>query len=197
MGEWKLFPDGIVPECTTPEWYAGRERAPHLEQAGHRDRLLLTAEFANWLATTHELCTVSDLGCGDGGLLFLLAGQGFTAAWGYDLSPEAVKGARERGVDAVQLDVVNGRPRLGELVVVTEILEHLIDPHAYVRRLSEGASCLVASSPWNESDASHYEFHTWAWDRDGYRALFEDNGWRVVRQEPVHGFQVVAAVGKS
>lgn len=195
MAEWRLFPEGSVPVFTTEKWYAGRERAPHLEQPGHRERLLLTAEVISWLATAHEIRTVSDLGCGDGGLLSLLQSCGFASTWGYDLSPEAVRGAGRRGVDALLLDVVNDRPDLGELAVATEMLEHLTDPHGFARRLREGCRYLVASSPYTETDRDHYEFHTWAWDPDGYRSLFEASGWRVVRHEMVQSFQVIAAVG--
>ena len=194
MSEWRLFPEGVVPECTTAAWYEGRERAPHLEQDGHRQRIELTAEFVRSLADGYGLRSVSDLGCGDGGLLSLLASSGLSA-WGYDLSPEAVKGAVERGVTAYQMDVVNDWPSLGDLAVAGEMLEHLVNPHAFVRRLRSGCAYAVASSPFTETAASHYEFHTWAWDLEGYRALFENSGWRVVRQETVQSFQVIAAVG--
>jgi hypothetical protein len=43
--EWQLFPEGTIPEYTTPEWYAGRERAPHLEQEPHKWRLETAAGF--------------------------------------------------------------------------------------------------------------------------------------------------------
>lgn len=196
MAEWRLFPEGTVPEFTTAAWYEGRERAPHLEQPGHRERLLVTAEVVNWLATAHEIRTVSDLGCGDGGLLSLLEPYGFAGTWGYDLSPEAVRGARLRGVTARQLDVVNsGMVSLGDLAVATEMLEHLTDPHGFARRLREGCRYLVASSPYTETDRDHYEFHAWAWDTDGYEEMLAGAGWRVVRHETVQSFQVVAAVG--
>jgi len=194
VAEWRLFPEGVIPEYTTAVWYQGRERAPHLEQDGHRQRIELTAEIVTVLAGQHSLRSVTDLGCGDGGLLSLLACSGMST-WGYDLSPEAVKGAIERGVTAYQMDVVNDWPLLGDLVVAGEMLEHLVNPHAFVRRLRSGCAYMVASSPFTETAASHYEFHTWAWDLDGYRALFENNGWRVVLQETVQSFQVIAAAG--
>jgi hypothetical protein len=43
VGEWRLFDEGTVPEYTQPEWYVGREHAPHLEQGGHRERLMVAA----------------------------------------------------------------------------------------------------------------------------------------------------------
>lgn len=191
MSEWKLFADGTVPEYTTAPWYEGRERAPHLEQAGHRDRLLLTSEFVKSLVRENQVASVSDFGCGDGGLLSLIKND--VRSWGYDLSREAVSGARARGVTAELLDVVNGSPVYGELTVVTEILEHLTDPHAFVSTIRDNSAYVVASSPSNESLGCHYEFHTWAWDFQGYNDLFTGNGWRVLKHQGVSSFQVIAA----
>ena len=194
MAEWRLFEEGTVPECTTAEWYLGRERAPHLEQAGHRDRLLKADKFIVSLFHAYpELTSVVDLGCGDGGLLSLLKAQAIRG-WGYDLSPAAVAGARERGVDAEQLDVVARMDmvRWADLAVTTEMLEHLVDPHRFLRRLA--CTAVVASSPVFETDLSHYEFHTWAWDIRGYLDLFEQAGFSVVRHETVQSFQVISAV---
>jgi hypothetical protein len=65
--EWRLFAEGTVPEYTRPEWYAGRKHAPHLEEGGHRARLLTTATLAAQAAFAGKLSTVVDLGSGDGG----------------------------------------------------------------------------------------------------------------------------------
>ncbi len=82
----------------------------------------------------------------------------------------------------------------GEIAVATEMLEHLVDPHDFVRRIAGHARALVCSSPWQERPGNAYEFHTWAWDFDGYRALIEQGGFHVVRHEAVGPFQVIAAV---
>lgn len=194
MTEWKFFPEGTVPECTTAAWYEGRERAPHLEQPGQRERLIHTSRLAARLIADGGITSVVDLGCGDGGLLSLLAAAGLHAEmWGYDVSPAAVEGARERGVQAMQLDIVSGEPRWGDLAVCTEMLEHQVDPRGFLRRVAEHSNFVIASSPYTENDWNHYEFHTWAWDLPGYRMMFEDTGWHVMRQETVQSFQIIAA----
>jgi hypothetical protein len=190
--EWRLFPAGTVPEYTRPDWYAGRESAPHLEQVGHRDRLMQTAGFVAQAAFSLRVDTVVDLGAGDGGLLSLL-GPSLTA-WGYDLTPANLEAAKERGVDVRYGDVVDGDIEWGQVAVCTEMLEHLIDPHAFVRRIAGHVQALVCSSPHDEWAGHAYEFHTWAWDLIGYRALLEQGGFKVLRQRKVHGFQVVLAV---
>lgn len=193
MAEWKLF-DGEPPVYTTAAWYLTRERAPHLEQPGQRERLLRTAEIVRAVCESGHYASVVDLGCGDGGLLSLVAPH-VEECWGYDLSPAAVSAARyERKVRAWQLDVVTDEVTWGQVAVAGEVLEHLADPHAYVRRIAEHCPAVVASSPAFETGESHYEFHTWAWNLAGYERLFEQAGFRVTRHEVVQGFQVLSAI---
>ncbi len=95
------------------------------------------------------------------------------------------------------------RERLSEhgsanLIVATgasqfEMLEHLVDPHGFVRRIADHSRFLVASSPWTETKEAHYEFHTWAWDVAGYAELLESNGWSILSHISVSWFQVVLA----
>jgi hypothetical protein len=68
MGEWKLV-DEPLPYQSTYDFHAGRERAPHLEQAAHQPRLQVAAELIFEAAKTLDQPTLTDLGCGDGGLL--------------------------------------------------------------------------------------------------------------------------------
>lgn len=194
--EWRLFPEGTVPEYTTAEWYAGRDAAPHVDEPLHRPRLELAAEHVRLVARERGLRSLSDLGAGDGGLLWLLRQSGLNA-WGYDLQQTNCDAAEQRGV-AVQLRDVLADERIvfGDIAVVTEMLEHLIDPHAFVRRLltdERGPKAVVASSPRTETGEHHYEFHTWAWDMEGYWALFAQ-GWTVTRHDPCGMFQVLTAV---
>lgn len=212
--EWQLFDEGTVPEWTQPSWYEGRERAPHLEQDLHRPRLLEAAEQVNAAAEKYGCDSVVDLGAGDGGLLQLLyAGKhsrwNGINAWGYDLQPTNVAGAKERGVPVFHGNVIAGVEFLGrseggteqtlpidwgQIAVATEMLEHLLDPKAFVREIAAHARVLVASSPHTERPGNAYGFHTFAWDLDGYRALMEQAGFEVVRQEPVGMFQVCTSV---
>lgn len=189
---WRLFPEGTIPEYTTPQWYADREHAPHLEQPSHRERLMQTAAYVAQAAFGRGLRTVVDLGAGDGGLLSLL-GSGLHA-WGYDLMPANVDAAKDRGVDVRFGDVLTADLFWGQIAVCTEVLEHLVDPHAFVRRIAEHAEVLVCSSPADERPGRAYEFHTFAWDEQGYRALVEQAGFTVTAYRRVNRFHVLMAV---
>lgn len=200
--EVRFFEPGTVPEWSTTPWYEQRERAPHLEQDGHRGRLELAADFVREAVRDFDAASVSDMGAGDGGLLSLLAQPPFwapvvraVATWGYDLMPANVEAAQsERGVDVRRADVLKDDGIVyGDVCVLTEVLEHLIDPHGFL------ADCpsriVVASSPDGETEESHYEFHLWGWDMAGFRAMFEAAGYEVVRHESI-GFQVLLGVRK-
>lgn len=205
MTEHKLF-SGSVPHVSTPEYHRDRERAPHLEQAWHQPRLHAAAGYVLDFAvrcqelTPEALLTVSDLGCGDGGLLSLLKDSpDLGDCWGYDFQPSNAAGWTERGVTAYPADVFGADwddVRLGNVVVMTEVLEHLADPHRVLRLLRDrGANRLVCSSPHNEHPGNHSDCHAWAWDLDGYRTLLESNGWDVVARRETGLFQVLQAVG--
>jgi 2-polyprenyl-3-methyl-5-hydroxy-6-metoxy-1,4-benzoquinol methylase len=196
--EWKLF-EGDVPYVSTAEFHADRERAPHLEQAFHQERLYLAAEFVRLAVQEiagEESVTVSDLGCGDGGLLSLIQDAPQVTAWGYDFCPANEAGWTERGVRAFSLDVFGAdwdQVQLGDVIVMTETLEHLADPHGVLRQARNKAQRLVVSSPWNESQNIHSPEHAWAWNLDGYARMIESAGWLIERHQQAGLFQVVLA----
>lgn len=199
MAEYKLF-EGETPYVSTAAFHAHRERAPHLEQEAHQERLFKAAQFVSHVPEfLRRDVTVSDLGCGDGGLLSLVQSlENVSSAWGYDFQPSNEAGWRDRGVNATLLDAFGVDQDLveyGDVTVMTEVLEHLADPHGVVRRVYQNSKYLVASSPYDESDISHDECHAWAWDVPGYKALLEQAGYRVIRHEPLAWkFQVIMGV---
>lgn len=198
MTEHQLYPGVAVPHVSTAEFHRDRDRAPHLEQAGHRPRLIAAAGLTGVAvaALRPAAATVTDLGCGDGGLLSVLSSLG-VRCWGYDFQPSNATGWAERGVDGRAADVFGAdrdTVELGDVAVMTEVLEHLADPHAAVRWVGGHSRYLVASSPWSEGPAIHDECHAWAWDFAGYADLVRQGGFRVLRHEPVGPFQLLLAV---
>jgi Methyltransferase domain len=189
---WKLF-DGDIPYVSTAEFHAGRDRAPHLEQPGHRERLLLAASMLQDIAS--PALTFSDLGCGDGGLLSLVQ-DAFGDAWGYDFCPANAAGWTERGVTATSLDVFGAdrdRVRLGDVTAMTEVLEHVADPPAVLAWVRGTSRWLACSSPQNEDDCQHAPEHAWAWDMPGYADLITAAGWVILRHEQAGPYQLILA----
>lgn len=197
MSEHRLF-DGPVPFVSTAEFHADRERAPHLEQPAHRPRMDKAAWLVGLAADAQGApVTVSDLGCGDGGLLSLLQMSPLvTDCWGYDFQPANATGWAERGVNAEALDVFGADRelvRLGAVTVTTEVLEHIADPHGTLAWIHAGSRFLVASSPATETPESHDACHAWAWDEEGYAAMITAAGFTILAHERVGQFQLVAA----
>lgn len=220
MAEYKLF-EGEIPYVSTREFHTDRKRAPHLEQPGHRERLIIAASlvarslglserFCEAYRSTHPLPvaiqqsekTFSDLGCGDGGLLSLVQ-DWFLAAWGFDFQPSNQAGWAQRGVEAELFDVFGrlrngvyrGAPMIGNVVAMTEVLEHLADPRAaliWLRGIDK-VEHLICSSPFTETDKNHCEEHAWAWDLAGYAELLADCGWHILERHTTGMFQVVLA----
>ncbi|WP_347701402.1 class I SAM-dependent methyltransferase [Nonomuraea sp. B12E4] len=128
--------------------------------------------------------TLCDLGCGDGSLLVALRGLPLTT-WGYDAGAQNVRVALAAGLDVSRCDFLTEPVELGDIVVMSEVLEHLVDPHSFLAGMA--ATKLVASSPSSETGDWHYRHHAWAWDEAGYRALLEGAGWAVVEQRTCYG----------
>lgn len=188
MAEWKLF-DGNIAPFTDDEFYADRIAAHHLEEEGHRDRLLKALDYAHVAAGLFGCTSFTDLGCGDGGLLQLLKQAGLTA-WGYDMQPSNIEYAQTvRGVSAKLTNFEDGQVLYGDCSILTEVLEHVSDPHGIVSDLP--SDVIIASSPYGETGEAHYEFHNWAWDEEGYRALIEQGGYKVIMQERVWLNQII------
>ena len=206
MAEWKLF-EGDVADVSTFAFHEHRERAPHLEQGVHQGRLRLAADFVREAVDRIETritapCEVIDLGCGDGGLLSLISRLPWVKAYGYDFQPSNEQGWRDRNVTGVLANFVTDFDTViptADIFVMTEVLEHLTDPHRFVRRIRERGDNvqLVASSPFTEHAGSHDACHAWAWDQDGYGELMRQAGFSVERHETVGMFQVIHAVARK
>lgn len=196
-GEYKFFDekDG-VPYFSTQEFHNDRESAPHIEQHGmQRDRLVAAADYVKKHVKNLNIKTVTDICCGDGGLLDYLSDffdEHDVKAWGYDFQPSNVEHAQKvRGVDVRFADVVEDELELGELVILTECLEHFYKPHEFLQKLAKrGVQVIVASSPDGEVPEAHYELHTWGWSQPAYENLFKQADYHVIEKSTSTIFQI-------
>jgi len=200
-GEYKFFDeeDG-VPYFSTQEFHNDREAAPHIDQHGmQRDRLLHAAELVMDICRKNpEIKTVSDLCCGDGGLLQTLKPFFSTygiKAFGYDFQPSNIHDAvNKRGVDVRFADVINDDIDMGDLTIMTECLEHFYKPHEMVRKVAEKSKFIVISGPNGEVPEAHYELHTWRWSWPAYENLIQQAGYTVMHHEESSIFQLLSGV---
>ena len=180
MATHKLFD---VPHSHDAEFYRDREPADHIHQTGHRTRLMRALADTQFVLDMDPECKdLCDLGCGTGGFLSNAAKRWAVRSWGYDLSPQAVQFAKiQYEVDARHADFVNDEVELPTgIAVLTETLEHLVDPPAMLHKLARAqVRWIVASVPLGETRQSHYEHHLWAWDGKDFPRMFAESGFAV------------------
>lgn len=197
-GEYRFFDiENGEPYFSTQEFHNDRDAAPHIDQHGmQRDRLVLAADFVKELVIKYEIRSVTDICCGDGGLLEYLKPffeEHDVKSWGYDFQPANVRSAiYKRKVDVSFADVVNDDIELGDLSIMTECLEHFFDPHEMVRKVSEKSKYFVVSGPNGETPEAHYELHTWGWSWPAYENLLTQAGYEITRHEESTIFQIMA-----
>jgi hypothetical protein len=198
--EARLFTPGEFP--FTPEWYEHREHAPHREQLPHWDRMDAAARLVILAVEEFDVCSVVDLGAGDGGLLGTIQ-DGLTGVlapdrfFGYDLMPSNVRHANEvRCVDIRYGNFLAQEIEWGHLTLITECLEHLEDPHGTLRMIA--SDWIVASSPSSETVEDHTPEHAWCWNEEGYAEMIQKCGFKHIIEHEVVGngdmeFQVILA----
>jgi 2-polyprenyl-3-methyl-5-hydroxy-6-metoxy-1,4-benzoquinol methylase len=193
---YRCFDPADPPEWLDSRWWIDTPNCNHLDNRVHQARLEVAAAKAIQAAFITNTHTIVDLGAGDGGLLSLLPEPYRTCSYGYEIIADSVRYANDvRDVDVRQRDVLRtGIPHDG-VCVATEMLEHLEDPHRFLRRLHRASvGHLIASSPHSETVDGHHEWnHAWAWDREGYRSMFEETGWTVLDHEDVEWSQLIWA----
>lgn len=178
MTEWRLY-GREEPRYSQVEFFKEHPWVPPENQAGHTERIRMVADLVRKVVAEHGPTTISDLGCGDGSLLYALRDL-LVRMWGYDAGRENVRVAREKGLDVGERNILRDRLEYGSLVTCCEVVEHLAQPREFLRCLPSGVEMLIISSPSAETGDWHYGEHAWAWDLDGYAALVRDAGWRVV-----------------
>ncbi len=179
MAEYRLFDKGTIPFFTTIEFFEAHPWIEPSHQLGHRQRTEMVAELVKNFVATTEAQSISDLGCGDGSLLSLLT-ELPQPKWGYDGGADNVRRAQQNGLDVRQANLFNSDLEYGDLLLCTEVLEHLVDPHGYLEALP--GDKIIVSSPSAEDADWHYEHHAWAWDLEGYANLVTGAGWTIVEQ---------------
>jgi hypothetical protein len=171
--------------------YEFSDYIPPYVQEGFWPRMEMAAVFAR--EARHPELPVVDLGCNGGHLLELIG----PPCWGYDVAKYPLSVARAAGHDARRADITKDEIELAPVVTICEVLEHLADPHSVVRRLNcDPVEFVVASGPYQETPEAHYEQHCWAWDEEGFAAMFEAAGFRIVKQTTTGIFQALLATRK-
>ena len=115
----------------------------------HRQRVRSTIALAGWFDNCQS---VADLSCGDGTIIDALdipVKYKGDYAPGYDLC-----GSIDETIDLI--------PKV-DLFILSETIEHLVDPDATLAKIRAKTRYLVLSTPNGEDNAGNVE-HYWGWD---------------------------------
>lgn len=172
------------PKFHDTEFYKTRKLAPHIDERRSNLRIEISAALASHLIKFYSISNVFDLGCGDGGLISLLAMKFPKIEFiGYDLQPSNIEHAQKRFKDLGNAKVILNDctkidfPR-ADLTCMTEVLEHLVEPEKMLEKIN--SPFLIVSTPIGESSPKLDITHLWGWDREDCLKMFLDTGWKVI-----------------
>jgi 2-polyprenyl-3-methyl-5-hydroxy-6-metoxy-1,4-benzoquinol methylase len=145
----------------------------------HVLRLLVTAGVVAWLQPN----SVCDPACGDASILEAAHRlRPFHKAFLSDISEPQVAALRPTFPAVLEVsDAQTALERLPEnvdVIVLTEILEHIEDPGLLIRAARDRAKYLVASSPIDEQEGMGNHEHVWSWSRQSYADMLRAESWR-------------------
>ena len=162
--------------------------------ADHVLRVQLTGALISWFAPD----TILDPACGDGTIVAAAhRARPIAAARMADLSRPNFYfvGSEMRGILPDNLSVACqsieetlAEDRNYDVVVLTEILEHVEDPVAILRMARQRANVVIASSPliMDNGQIDDNPEHLWQFDAPGYEEMLIEGGWQPIAFAPVH-----------
>jgi len=125
-----------------------------------------------------------DLGCGDGRLLEMIGAGREARHYGSDVSSQALELAAKRVPDAAffQLDITEQElPATYDVVVLSEVLEHLEDDEGVLRRVAGHTRHVVISVPGGPADKVEKQYgHLRNYAGDLLKTKLEAGGFDVV-----------------
>ncbi len=156
-------------------------------------RFQSVVEIAKGAAYIYGLETCLEIGCAEGLMTELLA-ESFGYIYAVDISEKLIANAKKRRIENARFGVYNVEDSLllfrknFDMVIISEVLEHLNNPQKIVKQCLQISKYVVASCPMNEQpnpdafDVSLYGVekkwadatgHIWSMDEDGFKSLFD------------------------
>lgn len=152
----------------------------------HRARAMVTGALLAWMSPQ----SVLDPACGDGSIVLwandLMRLRDVALADLSDANMDTVEAMCENmGWGIFRGDVGEVIEMLGsvDVIVLTEILEHLPDPDTVLRLAATKAKRLLVSSPeMRPGQVDNNPEHLWMFDGAGYEKMLNEAGWNGVHK---------------
>lgn len=94
---------------------------------------------------------VLDIGCGNGGLLEYLRGKKNCQVIALDISDEAIKICKEKGIEAIRCDIERDKvPGTYDVIILSAVIEHLFDPLSTLSKVRNNLNengCIIVGVP--------------------------------------------------
>jgi 2-polyprenyl-3-methyl-5-hydroxy-6-metoxy-1,4-benzoquinol methylase len=148
-------PEPIVGAERPPQWYDQKFATTPKYHASYQD----SPYYPLWSVIADRLRQdrvkrVLEIGCGTGQLAAFLLDEGIETYVGMDFSPEAIKHARKAAPagrfvvdDARTSSIYTEEPH--DVLICTEVLEHIADDFSVVRRFRPETRCLFSVPSYN------------------------------------------------
>lgn len=195
----------------TEDYYSGRADYSYRDERAleQYERIVWQARLRKIKSYVPPPADFLDVGCAYGGLALEAGRQGFRAH-GLDVSPDAVAGARARGLDARQGRITDGYPQASmDVVTMIEVIEHLSDPVRSVQALRDiirpGGLLVIQTANYAGQQAKtqgadyHYYLpgHLHYFSRKNLTGLLHRNGFSRVDFFPGVEFGLLPKLRKS
>jgi 2-polyprenyl-3-methyl-5-hydroxy-6-metoxy-1,4-benzoquinol methylase len=159
----------------------------------HMTRLVKVAGFVKEYVSRGT--KILDVGCRDGTLLDALAAEGYTNLCGVDISPRAIKVAKDKGHEVYAIDVHSDDfdkvafNREFDLVIMVHVLEHCYDPKKVLKQtydMTAKGGYLLVEVPIQEAQPVPTQFaHYTIFDSaPGLIAMIQSAGFKFVIERP-------------
>lgn len=160
----------------------------HIDNEVHNLRMEVAESLLRFFLKFNEIKRIIDVGSGDGGFLqSITANDSIREYEGYELCRKNYEVSLGRLSDRANVKVnyidFTTIKLQSDLAIITEVLEHLIDPRKLLSELD--TKYVLASSPLDETPEKRIGrgvemVHLWGWDEEGFKKVFTDTGYDIL-----------------
>lgn len=157
------------------DYHLADGRAPIFDESGQAFRTAKARELVTRIIDELGLGSgmmIVELGAGSADISGPFSNTAYVLAT--DITEEAERIAQERfpNINFLRIDVEEMEPLACDVLILTELLEHLYDPIGLVERWGPLARSMVIGHPLNEPNPPYEEGHMWSYTKEDFLNWF-------------------------